>query len=127
MTCNAIEQAAYDAGLTTRSRPPDIEAAVRLSMYAAQPSAAEGKSEVKSPATVLEDSGKNKDTACFKKPGLIGLLPPKVFTLDEQARLVMHQFAQIQRPLDRYVFLMALQVSTRNCRALLDSQAHELT
>jgi hypothetical protein len=41
-----------------------------------------------------------------------GLVPPKVFTLVEQERLVMHQFAQIQRPLDRYVFLMALQVWT---------------
>jgi hypothetical protein len=39
-----------------------------------------------------------------------GLSPPKMFTVVEQKRLVMHQFAQIQRPLDRYVFLMSLQV-----------------
>ncbi len=39
-----------------------------------------------------------------------GLFPPRVFTSVEQERLVMHQFAQIQRPLDRYVYLMALQV-----------------
>ncbi len=39
-----------------------------------------------------------------------GLAPPKVFTVIEQVRLVMHQFGLIQRPLDRYVFLMALQV-----------------
>ena len=129
--CNGIEQAAYEAGLATRSEPPDVEAAVRQSMYAAQPSAADGMREVKPPATVLDDPGKNKDTAFSEAErtalGLIGLLPPKVFTLDEQARLAMHQFAQIQRPLDRYVFLMALQVCTRHRRAVLDRQAHVLT
>jgi malate dehydrogenase (oxaloacetate-decarboxylating)(NADP+) len=85
-------------------------------MYTAQPGAVEGTREMKPPATALDDAGKNKDTAFSQAErtalGLTGLLPPKVFTLDEQARLAMHQFAQIQRPLDRYVFLMALQVWT---------------
>jgi hypothetical protein len=42
--------------------------------------------------------------------GQKGLATPKVFTVIEQVRLVMHQFGLIQRPLDRYVFLIALQV-----------------
>ena len=117
VSCDVIEQAAYEAGLATRSRPPDIEGAVRLSMYSAQPDAVASTRGVKPPATVLDDPGKNKDTAFSKDErtalGLIGLVPPKVFTLDEQARLAMHQFAQIQRPLDRYVFLIALQVCGR--------------
>jgi hypothetical protein len=41
---------------------------------------------------------------------LNGLLPPRVFSIEQQAARVMHQFEQIQRPLDRYSFLMALQV-----------------
>ena len=87
-------------------------------MYAAQPDAAKSQREVKPPATVLDDPGKTKDTAFSQDErtalSLMGLLPPKVFTLDEQARLAMHQFAQIERPLDRYVFLMALQVCARH-------------
>ena len=127
-SCDAIEQAAYEAGLATRSRPPDIEGAVRLSMYSAQPDAVASTRGVKPPATVLDDPGKNKDTAFSKDErtalGLIGLVPPKVFTLDEQARLAMHQFAQIQRPLDRYMFLMALQVCTQHYHNCFSTARH---
>ena len=97
-------------------------------MYMAQPDAADGKREMKPPAAVLDDAGKNKDTAFSNDEraalGLVGLVPPKVFTLDEQAHLAMHQFAQIERALDRYVFLMALQVGTRRGTAAFDCPAH---
>ena len=41
--------------------------------------------------------------------GIRGLLPPKVFTLEEQVHRVMRNFRRAKEPLEKYVYLSALQ------------------
>jgi len=41
--------------------------------------------------------------------GLVGLLPPKVLTQDEQVAVVMDNFSRCQSELDKYVYIMSVQ------------------
>jgi hypothetical protein len=64
--------------------------------------------------SVVKDSLKNKGSAFTQEErkalGLRGLIPPRVFTLDEQAVRVRRQFDALTVPLDKYKYLMDLQV-----------------
>src|SRR6185436_13442637 len=62
---------------------------------------------------LLHDPALNKGTAFTEaerdRLGLRGLLPPRVFSLAAQEARVLANFRAIESPLDRYVFLTALQ------------------
>ncbi len=87
-------------------------------MYAAELPKAEAKGgHGTSGFALLHNPALNRGLAFTAKEreahGLLGLLPPAVFTLDlllEQARW---QFERMQRPLDKYCYLMAMQVWPR--------------
>ena len=116
-------QAAHEEGLASRGKVDEVEADVRRAMYTAvyDDGPTTGEVRVPRPSSVLEDPSENRGTAYTAEArralGVVGLLPPKVFTMEEQAALVMQQFGQVQRPLDRYSFLMALQVRWSGVRS----------
>ncbi len=62
---------------------------------------------------LLHDPHWNKGTAFTDAErdalGLRGLLPPRVFTQDEQMARVLENFRRKESPLERYIFLTALQ------------------
>ena len=62
---------------------------------------------------LLQDPRLNKGTAFTEKEraafGLEGLLPPRVFTIQEQLGRVMENFLAKPTDLERYVFMVALQ------------------
>ncbi len=62
---------------------------------------------------LLQDPRLNKGTAFTEKEravlGLDGLLPPRVFTIEEQLGRVMENFHAKPTDLERYVFMVALQ------------------
>lgn len=64
-------------------------------------------------AALLTDSLLNKGTAFTERErdalGLRGLLPPRVFTLAEQARRVLANLRRKSDPLEKYIFLTTLQ------------------
>jgi malate dehydrogenase (oxaloacetate-decarboxylating)(NADP+) len=64
---------------------------------------------------VLRDPQRNLDSAFSpeerQKLGLRGLLPPAVISMDVIQKRTMMQFEKLSTPLEKYVFLMALQVS----------------
>lgn len=63
---------------------------------------------------IVKDSLKNKGSAFTKDERkslkLRGLIPPRVFTLQEQIARVRQQFDALTVPLDKYKYLMDLQV-----------------
>ena len=62
---------------------------------------------------LLHDPLLNKSTAFSQAErdelGLRGLLPPRIFSMAEQQRRVMENFARKESDLERYIFLVALQ------------------
>lgn len=62
---------------------------------------------------LLQDPRLNKGTAFTEKEraalSLVGLLPPRVFTIEEQLGRVMENFYAKPTDLERYVFMVALQ------------------
>lgn len=62
---------------------------------------------------LLHDPGVNKSTAFTEAErdalGLRGLLPPRIFSLEDQQRRVMENFDRKESDLERYIFLVALQ------------------
>ena len=62
---------------------------------------------------LLHDPLLNKSTAFNDAErdalGLRGLLPPRIFSMAEQQRRVMENFARKESDLERYIFLVALQ------------------
>lgn len=64
-------------------------------------------------AALLTDSLLNKGTAFTERErdafGLRGLLPPRVFTLAEQAKRVLGNLRRKTDPLEKYIFLTTLQ------------------
>jgi malate dehydrogenase (oxaloacetate-decarboxylating)(NADP+) len=62
---------------------------------------------------LLHDPLLNKSTAFSEAErdafGLRGLLPPRIFSMAEQQRRVMENFARKESDLERYIFLAALQ------------------
>ncbi len=62
---------------------------------------------------LLQDPRYNKGTAFTEAErdalGIRGLLPPRVFTMDEQLARVMENFRAQDSALERYVFMVALQ------------------
>ena len=64
---------------------------------------------------VAKDSLKNRGAGFTKDErkalGLRGLVPPRVFTLEEQVARTRVQFNALTVPLDKYKFLMDLQVT----------------
>jgi len=64
-------------------------------------------------AALLTDPLLNKGTAFSERErdelGLRGLLPPRVFSLEEQAARVMGNFRRKSDPLEKYIFLTTLQ------------------
>ena len=71
------------------------------------------KREVPTGVQLLHDPAVNKGTAFSDAErdalGLRGLLPPRVFTQDEQVLRVMGNYNQKTTPLEKYIFLSALQ------------------
>ncbi len=63
---------------------------------------------------VLRDPQRNMDSAFSaeerQKLGLRGLLPPAIISMDVIQKRTMMQFEKLATPLEKYVFLMALQV-----------------
>jgi malate dehydrogenase (oxaloacetate-decarboxylating)(NADP+) len=61
---------------------------------------------------VLRDPALNRGTGFTHDErdalGLVGLVPPRAYTLDEQVALVLEQLRRLPDPLDRYVALEAL-------------------
>ncbi len=61
---------------------------------------------------ILHDPRLNKGTAFTDEErevlGLRGLLPPRVFTLEEQELRVLASLRELHSPLDQYLFLVAL-------------------
>ena len=76
------------------------------------------KRELSKGAQLLHDPALNKGTAFTDVErdalGLRGLLPPRVFTQDEQLARVMGNYHQKTTPLDKYIFLSALQDRNEN-------------
>lgn len=64
-------------------------------------------------AALLTNSLLNKGTAFTERErdalGLVGLLPPRVFTLAEQTRRVLANLRRKTDPLEKYIFLTTLQ------------------
>jgi malate dehydrogenase (oxaloacetate-decarboxylating)(NADP+) len=62
---------------------------------------------------LLHDPGLNKSTAFTEEErdalGLRGLLPPRIFSIEEQQQRVMENFDRKESDLERYIFLVALQ------------------
>lgn len=62
---------------------------------------------------LLHDPALNKSTAFTDAErdalGLRGLLPPRIFSIEEQQRRVMENFDRKESDLERYIFLLALQ------------------
>jgi malate dehydrogenase (oxaloacetate-decarboxylating)(NADP+) len=62
---------------------------------------------------LLHDPGLNKSTAFTEEErdalGLRGLLPPRIFSIEDQQRRVMENFDRKESDLERYIFLVALQ------------------
>lgn len=62
---------------------------------------------------LLKDSLRNKGTAFSEGErdayGLRGLLPPRIFTMEQQVERALKQFRKKESDLERYVFLTALQ------------------
>jgi hypothetical protein len=63
---------------------------------------------------VIKDSLKNRGAGFTKEErnslGVRGLVPPRVFTLQEQVSRFRVQFDAIKIPLEKYKYLMDLQV-----------------
>ena len=68
---------------------------------------------------VLRDPQRNLDSAFTaderQKLGLRGLLPPAIIPMDIIQKRTMLQFEKLRSPLEKYVFLMALQASCFPC------------
>ena len=62
---------------------------------------------------LLRDPAANKGTAFTQEErdqfGLRGLLPPRVFTLEEQCQRVLENVRRKNTPLEKYIFLISLQ------------------
>ena len=78
---------------------------------------------------LLQDPRLNKGTAFTARErrvlGLDGLLPPRVFTIEEQLGRVMENFRAKPSDLERYVFMVALQDRNETLfyRAVVDRPA----
>ncbi len=63
---------------------------------------------------ILRDPQRNMESAFSpeerQKLGLRGLLPPAIISMDVIQKRTMMQFEKLATPLEKYVFLMALQV-----------------
>src|ERR1700729_1313593 len=72
-----------------------------------------GLPELPRGAALLDSPGLNKGTAFTEEErirlGLLGLLPPDVETLDEQAARAYEAFKQKDSDLERHIYLRALQ------------------
>ncbi|MDR3631092.1 MAG: NAD-dependent malic enzyme [Desulfocapsaceae bacterium] len=78
-------------------------------------------------AALLRDPGLNKGTAFTEEErdalGLQGLLPPRVYTIDEQVRRVIWNLNKKPTDLERYIFLTSLQDRNKTLfyRVLIDN------
>ena len=76
--------------------------------------------------SLLKDSLRNKGTAFRAEErnalGLRGLLPPRIFTMEQQVERALIQFRRKESDLERYIFLTALQQRNETLffRLLLD-------
>ncbi len=74
---------------------------------------------------VIKDSLKNRGAGFTKDErkalGVRGLVPPRVFTLQEQIARFRVQFDALKTPLDKYKYLMDLQVFNRSVALLFSS------
>lgn len=76
--------------------------------------------------SLLKDSLRNKGTAFSAEErdalGLKGLLPPRIFSMEEQVERALKQFRKKESDLERYIFLTALQQRNETLffRLLLD-------
>nr|CAG4714842.1 unnamed protein product [Naegleria fowleri] len=80
----------------------------------------------------LHSAALNKDTAFTledrKKFGLRGLLPPRVETITHQLVRALRQFRSFKNPLDKYIYLMSLQMRNQTLffRLLVDNMVEML-
>lgn len=69
--------------------------------------------EQKNGVSVLQDPTRNKGTAFTAKERkelkLRGLLPPRIFTQDEQVSRVLENLRRKTSPIEKYIYLMSLQ------------------
>ena len=81
---------------------------------------------------LLHNPATNKDTAFTvedrKKYGLRGLLPPRVETITHQLVRALRQVRSFKNPLDKYIYLMTLQVRNQTLffRLLIDNMVELL-
>ena len=52
--------------------------------------------------------------------GIHGLLPPVVFTIEQQAKRILANVRRWESDLDKYIYLVGLQVSPFFCYYILD-------
>jgi malate dehydrogenase (oxaloacetate-decarboxylating)(NADP+) len=64
-------------------------------------------------ASLLHDPGLNKGTAFSREErealGLLGLLPPRICSMDQQVQRVLENFRKKSTDLEKYIFLIGLQ------------------
>lgn len=101
--------------MTTATTPesPELESA-REEHQESGPESGPGREQgsTRQGMALLRDPGINKGTAFTEEErdtlGLRGLLPPRVFTQDQQIERVLYNYRQKQTDIERYIFLTAL-------------------
>lgn len=117
----AVAEEAYAAGLASKQRPADLLQAAKSTMFYPGYEAidlndtqmdSEGLRVLRNPTQNL---GLLMDKAQRAELGLLGVLPPVVSTMEVELARIRFQFDRIQKPLDKYTYLMGLQVCTSQC------------
>ena len=111
----AVAENAYERGLATAPRPKDMLATVEAAMY--DPNRLSDLShhswQKDRGYAVLKDPVVTRGTAFSlqdrKDLGIQGLLPPRVFSLEDQVARSKHVLGLCETELERYEYLMGLQ------------------
>lgn len=86
------------------------------------------KKETKRGQDILNNPRLNKGTAFTSEEreelGLVGLIPPKVFTQEQQAGRILDNMRKIDTDIEKYIYLMALQDRNENLfyRVVMDNR-----
>ncbi len=114
-------QEAYSKGLASAPKPEDLLKAAHSALYipsydTLHPSQAQNDSEgvriMRNPQT---NRGLLFDNATRASLCIRGSLPPCVSSVQVELDRVRSQFDRISNPLDKYIYLMALQVFATQC------------
>lgn len=112
---SGLVQEAFATGLATKPKPKNVLRTVKAAMYGgdlraqsvAMPYVAKGCALLQDPST---NRGLAFTTFDRERHGLQGLLPPAVYDQKLLLEQTRWQFNLLEKPLDKYVFLMELQV-----------------